>query len=191
MIRYTDAMANYTKEMGRFVNPEMVVTHFHLRAGDSVADLGAGKGRFMSALVNRVGPEGQVYMLELQKSLLESLGDEARRHGWSFVQPLWADLEAPRGTKLSDEVLEVAFMANVFFQLNDRTTCLTEVRRILRPGGKFFVIDWSESFAGLGPQTEDVVSETDARAQIESAGFVFERNFDAGDHHYGLAFRRP
>ena len=29
---------------GKFTNPKLAVTHFHLRAGDAVGDFGAGVG---------------------------------------------------------------------------------------------------------------------------------------------------
>jgi len=62
--------------------------------------------------------------------------------------------------------------------------------RTVRSGGRFFVIDWTESFAGMGPQPGQVISAADVTALFEANGFVFEREFPAGDHHYGLAFRK-
>ena len=36
---------------GRFVVPEVVSTHFHLKEGDIVADFGAGSGFFSEDLI--------------------------------------------------------------------------------------------------------------------------------------------
>jgi hypothetical protein len=81
-------------------------------------------------------------------------------------------------------------MVNVLFQLEDKATALLEVARTLRSGGKFFLVDWTDSFGGLGPHPDQVLARDAARALVEGSGFVYERTFDAGDHHYGLAFRR-
>lgn len=175
---------------GRFVIPHIVASHFHLRPGDTVADFGAGSGYFIETLANLVGPQGRVYACEIQKNLVEKIGDLARSKGLSQVQPLWADLEDHGGTKIPDGVLDAAIMVNTFFQFDDRDTALQEVLRTLRSGGKFFLIDWSESFGGLGPQPEQVVTAEAAEAAAETVGFIFEHPFDAGDHHYGLAFRK-
>ena len=43
----------------------------------------------------------------------------------------------------------------------------------------------------MGPHTDQVVDEVAAKALVETHGFVYERAFDAGDHHYGLTFRKP
>lgn len=174
---------------GRFVDPLNIISQCHVKPGDTVADIGAGTGFFMKALVQAVGPEGVVYASEIQRPLLETLGDTARRQGYSSVQAVWGDVETVGGTKIPTDSCDVALLFNTLFQLEDVPTALAEIQRILRGGGKFIVVDWSESFAGLGPQPEQVVTAQNAINMLETAGFVFEHEFAAGDHHYGLAAR--
>lgn len=175
---------------GRFLEPEKVVSHFHLRPGDKVADFGAGSGNFLKALSRAVGAEGKVYALEIQKQLVDTLGRNAAESHLSNVEPIWCDLEAPGGTKLADGLLDTGMLANTLFQLQNKEVALTEIARTIRKGGKFFVCDWTESFAGLGPSGAEVVDANMAKELVGNAGFVFERDFPSGDHHYGLVFRR-
>jgi len=174
----------------RFVHPDIVCSHFHLRTGDVVGDLGAGTGYFTPALSRAVGSSGKVYACEIQKSLLEKLGVEARGQRLSNVELVWGDLEEAGGVKLADEVLDAGVLVNTLFQLEDKKTAAAEIARLIRKGGKLFIIDWSESFAGLGPRSKDVVNESAVRKLFEEVGFRFERDFPAGEHHYGLAFWR-
>ena len=95
-----------------------------------------------------------------------------------------------RGVKIPDGVVDVGIMINTLFQLEDKKTALREVSRTLRSGGKFFVVDWTDSFGGLGPHADQVLTMQDAQALAEECGFVYERTFDAGDHHYGIGFRK-
>ena len=173
----------------RFVIPDVVASQFHLREGDTVADFGAGSGYFVKVLGQTVGPEGLVYACEIQKSLVEKIGEHARTLGLENVRPLWCDLEEPGGSKVPDGVLDAGIVVNTLFQLEDRETAVLEMRRTLRTGGKLLVIDWTEGAAGMGPQPDRLVSADDCKALFESHGFVFERDFPAGEHHYGLAFR--
>ncbi len=174
----------------RFVVPEVVATHFHLRPGDTVGDFGAGAGNFTSVLSRLVGPQGRVYCSEIQKNLIEKLEDRVRSEHLSNVTVLWGDMEEIGATKIADGILDVAVAVNALFQTEDRETAIKEIHRTLRPGGKLFIVDWSESWSGLGPQPGQVFAKGDARDAAETAGFTFEREFDAGDHHYGLAFRK-
>ncbi len=173
-----------------FIVPDIVATHFHVRFGDRVADLGAGSGHFTRALSRLVGPQGKVFAVEIQKQLAESLAQMARTERLSNVEPIWGDLESLGGTKISDGTLDAVLLSNTLSMLEDKATAFKECARILRKGGKLLVIDWTNSFKGMGPAAHMVVSESLAKDLPLPAGFVFERTFPAGEHHYGLSFRR-
>ena len=174
---------------GRFVMPEVVVTHFHLKDGDTVADFGAGSGFFLSVLSKGVG-SGRVYAVEIQKQLVDKLGEQARLQGLSNIDPIWCDLEEAGGIKIPDSTLDVGVLVNTLFQLEDKEAAIKEIGRTIRPGGMLYVIDWTESFGGLGPQVGDVITPAAAKTLFEAQGFAFEREYDAGDHHYGHSYRK-
>lgn len=175
---------------GRFVDPAVVVSHFCLCEGDKVADFGAGSGFYLKALSGAVGPTGRVYACEIQKQLVEKLGDFARISGLSNVSTLWCDLEEERGIKLPDNALDVGLLINTLFLFEKKETALNEIKRVIRHDGLLHVIDWSESYGGMGPRPGDVVTKADATALLESVGFILEREFPAGDHHYGITVRK-
>jgi len=175
---------------GRFVIPDVVATHFHLKEGDSVADFGAGNGFFLKTLSTAVGPNGKVFACEIQKPLVEKLGEFIRLSSLLNVSPIWCDLEEVSGIKLPNDTLDVGILVNTLFQLEEKAVALAEMRRVLKRGGILHVIDWSESFGGLGPQTSEVITKEQATALCETEQFIFERDYQAGDHHYGFAVRK-
>lgn len=175
---------------GKFVVPEVVSTHFHLKEGDKVADFGAGSGFYLKVLSEAVGQSGKVYACEIQKQLVEKLGDFARLNGLANILPLWCDLEEARGIKVADNTLDAGILINTLFQFEHKDVALTEINRVIRPGGVLYVIDWSESFGGLGPQPKDVLTKDSAIALCESNRFALEREFPTGDHHYGFSVRK-
>ena len=63
--------------------------------------------------------------------------------------------------------------------------------RILKKGGRALIVDWKDSFGGIGPQPHDVITERDAKRILGEVGFVATRSFPAGDHHYGIIAERP
>lgn len=175
---------------GRFVIPSVVSSHFHIREGDVVADFGAGVGNFVSELSRRAGVEGKVYACEIQKNLIETLGAEAHKQGNHNVHPLWCDLEESNGIKITNGAVDIGLLINTLYLLEDKQTAIVEMARTLRRGAKFFVIDWTESFNGMGPTPEHVIAKDEVTGLLESNGFVFESEFPAGAHHYGLMFRK-
>ena len=179
-----------TEDMANgFVAPDIVVSHFHIRDGDMVADFGAGSGYFLSALSKRVG-SGRVYACEIQKGLIEKIGEQARRLGLTNVHPLWCDLEETNGIKIKDATIDIGILANTFFQIEDKVVALEEMSRTMRPGGKVVVIDWTDSFNGMGPAPQHVITESECKTLFEANSYILEQTFPAGSHHYGLVFRK-
>ncbi len=180
----------YPATFGKFVDPKIVSSHFHLQEGDIIADFGAGSGHYMEPLSRAVGQSGKVYLCEIQKDLVDALGLRAREKRLSNTFPLWCDIESLGGIKLSDGMLNAGLLSNVLFQFTNKENALREIARVMKKGGKLFVIDWSDSFGGLGPRADHIITEQGARSLLEKAGFSYDRTFPAGDHHYGLVYRK-
>ncbi len=172
-----------------FSDPERNIEQFGLNKSSSVADLGSGSGFYTFAAARAVGGEGRVYSIDIQKDGLDRVKKEAERSGLRNVEIVWGDTEKIGGTRLRDAAVDAAIASNILFQLPDRETFVKETYRILRTGGRLLVIDWSGT-AMLGPRPEDVFSEEKARALFSANRFVFEKTISAGDHHYGLIFKK-
>jgi ubiquinone/menaquinone biosynthesis C-methylase UbiE len=173
-----------------FVDPRVVVSQFHLRQGDRVGDFGTGVGHYLPPLSRLVGRDGKVFGVEIQRNLAESAADLVRKERLGNVETIWGDLEAVGGTKIKDESLDAVLFSNTLSMLEDRNTALKEASRVLRKGGKLLLIDWSDSWGGMGPAPHMLVGEALAKSLAETSGFSYERSFPAGGHHYGLAFRK-
>jgi ubiquinone/menaquinone biosynthesis C-methylase UbiE len=170
-----------------FANPEENLKQFGVSEGMRIADLGAGTGAYSFAAAELVGTTGGVFAVEVQKDLVERVQAEARERGFMNIEVRWGDIEVSGGTKLRDNSVDAVVLSNILFQLEDREGLVREVKRILRPGGRILVIDWSDSYDNLGPAEEAVITEPDARSFFEQKGFVFEEKIAAGAHHYGFS----
>jgi hypothetical protein len=101
------------------------------------------------------------------------------------------DIETHQGTRIKSDSVHLAILANVLFQCDNKLGAIREALRTLTPQGKLAVIDWSDSFNGLGPIPAHVVTKEQAAALCETAGATLVREFPAGEHHYGLLYARP
>lgn len=172
-----------------FASPSAILSELNIAPGMAVADLGAGNGAFTVPLARMVGPQGRVYAVEIQRTLVESLAAQIGKTGLS-VQVLWGDLERLGGTKIADKSCDMVIASNVFFMLENRSACISEIARILKPQGRVAVIDWSEGADGIGPHPEMVVTQAALETLFTAAGFAKQKEFAAGSHHYGLIFSR-
>lgn len=172
-----------------FAHPKRNVAALGLQHGMRVADFGSGSGAYALAIADRLQGSGTVYAIDIQRDLLRRIHNEAARRGYKNVEVIWADLEAPRASKLADASIDLVLISNLLFQVPDKGPLLREARRIVKGGGHVVVIDWSDSFKGMGPTAEDVVRKEAALALAKKAGLELQHEFAAGAHHYGLVLQ--
>lgn len=172
-----------------FAQPAHIIEQIGLHDGMEVADFGSGAGYYATAAADKVGEDGRVYAIDIQRELLTKAKglDTKRRDQIEYVS---GDLEEPGGSGLKEAIVDVVIISNVLFQLEHKEVAIEEAKRVLRPKGKLVLIDWLESFGGLGPPAEWIIAQEEARALCERAGFVHQRDIDAGDHHYGMVFQK-
>ncbi len=171
-----------------FSNPQNNINTLGVDNGMKVADLGSGSGFYSIECAKLVGNRGRVYSIDVQQDLLDKIKNSASLLGLHNVEIVWGNIEKIGGTKLREAVIDRAILSNTLFQIEekDRDNLVLEIKRILRPGGKILVVDWDDS--DLGPKVKVKIDK--AQGLFEKAGFVTEKRFDAGDHHYGLIFKR-
>lgn len=173
-----------------FADPQSNLHMFGLEAGMDVVDLGAGPGHYALAAAQIVGDKGHVCAVEIQKDLVEKVKNEASNAGLKNVDVVWSDLEKDGGSLLDDESVDVVILSNILFQITSKQTLLTEAYRVMRPGGRALVIDWSDSYGGLGPPEDHLVDPESLIALAESCGFSIDRRLNPGAHHWGLTLKK-
>ncbi len=173
-----------------FTEPKAVIKQCGFIAGMKVADLGAGVGHWSLQLAPIVAG-GRVYAIDIQKDLLGKVADQARARHLTNIEVLWSDIDEVEGVDLRDASVDAAVMCNALFQFEKRDTALGEAFRILRKNGFLLIVDWTDSFGGIGPAPHMVVTESSAKRMCEKEGFVYVKNVKAGSHHWGILVRKP
>jgi ubiquinone/menaquinone biosynthesis C-methylase UbiE len=174
-----------------FVRPEEVVKNFGLEPGMAVADFGCGSGHWTIAAAKLLGKSGTVYAIDVQKELLQAIKSYAEVNNLKNIEIIRADLEAAEGSHLANGSLDFIIISNILFQADNRGQIAKEAFRVLKNKGKVAVIEWLESFGGLGPRPEDIISRDDCKKIFLGEGFVLAREFNPGEYHYGMIFYKP
>ncbi len=175
---------------GGFLHPERIVERFGLRPGMVVADFGCGSGYFSIPAGRKVGQNGKVWAIDIQKSALELVKSRAHLERLLWVEPVWADLEAPPGSRLPSGAADFVIISNILFQTERKAGVFAEAWRVLRTGGGAAILEWDETPFPAGPPMVLRVPKRTAVKLAEDAGFTLEEEFSAGDHHYGLLLKK-
>lgn len=104
--------------------------------GDAVVDVFAGTGRLAAVLADRVGPFGRVVAVDLSPRMVER-GTATNR---DLVQLEFVLADA-RALPLEDGRFDAATVSFGLRTLPDMTAGLTEMRRVVRPGGRVVCLE--------------------------------------------------
>lgn len=172
-----------------FSTPELCLSQFNIEPGMVVADLGCGIGAYTFELAQRVTTSGKVIAVDVQKNLVESLAATCKEKNLTHVTVLWDDMDDANGIALQDASIDRIVIANILFQLDDIQKFASEVKRILKPRGQILLVEWSDSFGGLGPTPQHVISADRTQELFDKVGLVVYKTINAGDHHYGFVLQ--
>ncbi|HEY5319323.1 MAG TPA: arsenite methyltransferase [Galbitalea sp.] len=109
-----------------------------LREGETVLDLGSGGGIDVILSAKRVGPTGVAYGLDMTDEMLALAQQNARDAGVANVHFLKGVIEQ---IPLPAESVDVVISNCVINLSTDKPAVLTEIARVLRPGGRIGVSD--------------------------------------------------
>ncbi len=176
--------------MVSFSDPKKNIDQCGIQVGMVIADLGAGSGFYTLEAAKALGSTGKVYAVDAQKDLLSRIKNHATKEGLYNVEVIWGDIEKLGGTNIKDNSIDLIMVCNVLFQLTDKKGVAGEIKRILASGGRVLVVDWTDSFGGIGPHKDHVFSKENAEALFEGNGFSKDREIQAGAHHYGFIYKK-
>ncbi|HEX8085378.1 MAG TPA: methyltransferase domain-containing protein [Solirubrobacteraceae bacterium] len=108
--------------------------------GDRVVDVGCGPGFYVADVLDRVGPEGAVTGIDVADAMLALAARRVDGRPGATVERGEAT-----SIPLPDASVDRAVSVQVFEYLPDIAAGLSELRRVVRPGGRVVLwdIDWS------------------------------------------------
>jgi arsenite methyltransferase len=149
-----------------------------LHEGEVVLDLGSGGGIDVILSAKRVGPAGTAYGVDMTDEMLTLAQQNARDAGVTNVHFLKGQVEA---IPLPAASIDVVISNCVINLSTDKATVLTEIARVLRPGGRIGISDVvSEDRLSSGERAErgsfvgciaGALSKGEYEAGLEAAGF--------------------
>ncbi|MCD6500880.1 class I SAM-dependent methyltransferase [bacterium] len=173
--------------MPEFVNPIEILNQIGLKANMIAADFGSGSGGWTIPLARKL-EDGQVFAVDIQEEPLSVLESRAKLQGISNIQKIIANVEE-KIPGISDLTCDLVLVTDLLFQIEDKKGVFEEAKRILKPGGKILVVEWIPGVS-LGPKG-GAPSKEEVKEITKNLGFRLEKEFKAGDYHFGFVFVKP
>jgi ubiquinone/menaquinone biosynthesis C-methylase UbiE len=156
-----------------------IVKALGLKHGMAVGDIGAGTGFFSLLFSDEVGPEGQVYAVDIAKNFVDYIQKISEEHKKTNIEAIVCD---ERSIQLPEQSIDIAFICDVYHHFEYPYDSLESIHKALKPGGMMVIVDfvriegvskaWTLKHVRCGMGT--VIDEA------QQAGFDFVEKKDLG-----------
>lgn len=160
----------YTGDLSRFdyperdaqLQPQRILTLLGVKAGSSVADIGAGGGWMTVRAARQVGPGGVVYAEDINPEAIKTIRERAARENLPQVREV---LGVPDDPILPPNSVDAVVILDAYHEIAHTNLLLHNLIPALRPGAKLGIIDRNGDGANHG------LDEAIVAREVENAGF--------------------
>lgn len=123
------------------------VARANVRPGMRVLDIAGGTGDLARAFAKRAGPTGEVWLTDINTSMLRVGRDRLIDHGL-LVPVAVCDAEK---LPFPDQYFDLVTVAFGLRNMTRKDRALAEMRRVLKPGGRLMVLEFSRVARPIAP----------------------------------------
>ena len=140
-----------------------------IRAGKSVADIGAGSGWFTVRAARRVGGDGAVYAVDINPEAVRYISDRAAKEKLANVKAI---LSKPDDPLLPRDSVDAVLLLKTYHEVAHPVEMLRNLRASLRAGAKVGIIDRHGNGEDHGIGSDVVIREA------KEAGYRLMEKYD-------------
>jgi len=132
-----------------------------------IVEIGAGTALFASQFA-RLAPEATVLAADIAPVMIEWMHAHRPEVASGRIVPVLAEEDH---VPLEDSSADVAYMINLHHELALPESSYADALRLLRPGGRFMVVDWAPGDSPRGPSQHVRVPAAVVVTTLEHVGF--------------------
>ncbi|MEJ8803473.1 class I SAM-dependent methyltransferase [Pontibacter sp. H249] len=167
-------------------NSLVAIDSMELNPGSVVADIGAGTGFYTFKVAERV-PKGKVYAVELQDAFVATLKKRKKELGFENVEVVKSSTQS---INLPAASLDLAFMVDVYHELECPQEMLQDIYKALKPGGKLLLMEYRAEDPDVNIRELHKMTVAQVRKELESNGFKLYKQVDVLPIQHFLVFEK-
>lgn len=119
-----------------FITRKRLIGALEPRPGNRILEVGPGTGYYSLPVASALEPGGTLDIFDIQQAMLDHTTGRARDAGIVNIKPTQGDA---RSLPYHDDTFDAAYLVTVLGEIPDPERALTELARVLRPGGRLVV----------------------------------------------------
>ena len=116
---------------------DVLIKSLNLKAGMTIADIGAGTGYLSRRMADNIGSNGAVYAVDVQPEMIGKLKSLSKNH--PTIKPILCDVD---NVKLPASSIDLAIMVDVYHELEYPHEVAKSILAALKPNGKLVLVEY-------------------------------------------------
>lgn len=183
-------------EQRRAIMPQTeTLVRLGLKRTDTMADIGCGAGYFTIPAAMFVRSDAAdcshnaIFALDTSGDMLAEITEKALDLDITNIKYQRTE---EYDLKIQDACADFSLICNVLHEIEDKPRFLTEVLRIMKPGGTLAIIEWQKLRGDYGPSEEERIDKTQLRNLLMLSGLSIVGDFDFVESFYAMtATKQP
>lgn len=151
-----------------------------------VADIGAGTGFYTFKVAEKI-PKGKIYAVELQSAFITKLEKRKQELGLRNVEVLKG---GTRSINVPDASLDLAFMVDVYHELEYPHEMLQAIHKALKPDGKLLLLEYRAEDPTVSIRELHKMTAEQVKKELEANGFRLFKREDSQPIQHFLMFEK-
>ncbi|MCX7392784.1 MAG: class I SAM-dependent methyltransferase [Planctomycetales bacterium] len=166
-----------------------LLKHIDLDRGMVVADVGAGSGVLTLMMAQKVGPEGKVLAVDIQKEMLDLLADKLSRNGVTNVDLVLGTEKSPQ---LKEASIDLALMVDVYHEFQFPYEMMLELAKALKPGGRIIFVEYRREDPQVPIKLVHKMSEKQVKKEVSPSefGLMWKETIEKLPRQHIIIFQR-
>jgi ubiquinone/menaquinone biosynthesis C-methylase UbiE len=167
------------------IDAEKFFQELNLQKGISFLDVASGRGAYSLAVSDIIGPQGNVFAVDLWAEGIEMLKTAAQERGVQNITAFVSDVG--RRIPVEDQSIDVCLIATAlhdFVEDQIALSVLNEIVRVVKPAGILAVMEFKKIDGPPGPPIHIRLSPEEVTDLLGPYGFHKERTVDVGPYNY-------
>jgi ubiquinone/menaquinone biosynthesis C-methylase UbiE len=169
----------------QILDSNRVLNTIGLKKGDIFLDAGSGDGYMSLAASKIIGDEGKVYAVDAWEESINTFKEKIEKENIGTIEAMVADIT--QKIPVADEIIDILYMGNVlhgFVENDEVEPVMGEIKRVIKQGGSFAVVEFKKEEATHGPPLSIRLSPDDVAKIVQNYGFEVNNVEEIGKYHY-------
>jgi len=157
------------------------------KAGEVVADIGAGSGYYTFRFAERVGPTGKILSVDIQPEMLALIRQRTKERKLTNIETVMGTVSDP---KLPDAAVDTILLVDVYHEFSHPYEMTEKMVKALKPGGRLVFVEFRLEDETVPIKLVHKMTEKQVKKEMEPFPLKHAKTFDSLPWQHVIVFEK-